>query len=82
MSTIKISDPNLDRFYTQNYNFDILKFNLRYQAALSQLNWQDLEQPSILDLLKKYQRLLRLLLFPSWEGLGVGWFVVDWLGVG
>ncbi|WP_019500352.1 neuraminidase-like domain-containing protein [Pseudanabaena sp. PCC 6802] len=67
MATIKISDNNLDRFYSQNSDFDILKFNFSDRAELSQLHWQGLEQEqvTILELLKKYQRLLRLHPEPS-----------------
>lgn len=57
---ITITDTRLTTFYKQNPNFDILQFNLSNQAQLTGLNWQGLDQPTILDLLKKYQRLLRL----------------------
>ena len=60
MSTIRISDNDLDRFYSQNPNFDILKFNLSARAALSRLNWENLDRETVLELLKKYQRLLRI----------------------
>jgi hypothetical protein len=60
MSTIKISDSNLDSFYSQNPDFDILQYNLCDETALSQLNWQNLDRPALVELLKKYQRLLRL----------------------
>jgi Tc toxin complex TcA C-terminal TcB-binding domain/Neuraminidase-like domain/Concanavalin A-like lectin/glucanases superfamily/Salmonella virulence plasmid 28.1kDa A protein len=60
MSTIKISDSKLDSFYSQNPNFDILQYNLCDETALSQLNWQNLDRPALVELLKKYQRLLRL----------------------
>ncbi|HEU5227781.1 MAG TPA: neuraminidase-like domain-containing protein, partial [Ktedonobacteraceae bacterium] len=60
MSTITISDNRLTTFYQQNPNFDILHVNLSDQAALSKLNLQGLDQTITLDLLKKYQRLLRL----------------------
>ena len=85
MTTIKISDNDLDRFYSLNPNFDILEFNLSDQAALSQLDWENLDRETILELLKKYQRLLwinpdpeiaKKLLKPSLqaseEGIGVG----------
>jgi WD40 repeat protein len=60
MSTIKISNSKLDSFYNQNPNFDILQYNLCDETALSQLNWQNLDRPALVELLKKYQRLLRL----------------------
>ncbi|NEO78964.1 Tc toxin subunit A [Moorena sp. SIO4G3] len=59
MSTIKISDNNLNSFYNQNPDFDILQFNFRNGQA-DKLNWDNLERETILELLKKYQRLLRL----------------------
>jgi hypothetical protein len=55
-----ITDNRLATFYKQNPNFDILSFNLSDQLALVGLNWQGLDQTSIVELLKKYQRLLRL----------------------
>ncbi len=60
MSTIKITDSKLNAFYNQNPNFDILQQDLNNEAALSQLNWENLDRSKIIDLLKKYQRLLRL----------------------
>ncbi|MCC5633837.1 hypothetical protein LC613_41200 [Nostoc sphaeroides CHAB 2801] len=60
MSTITISDSKLDSFYSQNPNFDILQYNLCDETAQSQLNWQNLDRPALVELLKKYQRLLRL----------------------
>ncbi|WP_202221793.1 hypothetical protein, partial [Okeania sp. KiyG1] len=59
MSTIKISDDRLNSFYKQNSDFDILKFNFR-NGETDKLNWDNLKRETILDLLKKYQRLLRL----------------------
>ncbi|AOX01981.1 hypothetical protein BJP34_23395 [Moorena producens PAL-8-15-08-1] len=59
MSTIKISDNNLNSFYNQNPDFDILQFNFRNGEA-DKLNWDNLERETTLDLLKKYQRLLRI----------------------
>ncbi|MFL5587807.1 MAG: neuraminidase-like domain-containing protein, partial [Ktedonobacteraceae bacterium] len=58
MSTIII--PGLEAFYKQNPNFDILHFNLSDQTEVSRLNWQGLDQPSIMHLLTAYQRVLRL----------------------
>ena len=69
MSTIKISDPNLDSFYGQNPNFDILNFDFYNPSELSQLktklqtanvgvNQADGEET--ITALKAYQRLLRV----------------------
>ncbi|GLV55921.1 hypothetical protein KDH_27650 [Dictyobacter sp. S3.2.2.5] len=60
MQPITITDNRLTTFYKQNADFDILHINLSDQTALSRLNWHGLDQASIVDLLKKYQRLLRL----------------------
>src|SRR5947207_2833322 len=60
MQTGKIEDSRLNTFYTQNPDFDILSFNLSAPTELSRLNWQNLDQATILNLLKQYQRLLRL----------------------
>lgn len=60
MSVITLSDSRLGKFYPQNSTFDILTCNFSNQTALSQLNWQGLDQATIVDLLKQYQRLLRL----------------------
>ncbi len=49
MTTIRISDNDLDRFYSQNPNFDILKFNLSDRAALSQLDWENLDRETVLE---------------------------------
>ena len=59
MSTITISDDRLNSFYSQNPDFDILKFNL-LNGQTNNLNWENLERETTLDLLKKYQRLLRI----------------------
>lgn len=59
MSTIKISDDRLDSFYNQNPDFDILQFNL-LNGQTNNLNWENIERETTLDLLKKYQRLLRI----------------------
>ena len=59
MSIIKVSDDRLSNFYTQNPDFDILKFNL-LNGQVNRLNWANIEQETVLDLLKKYQRLLRI----------------------
>jgi len=59
MSTIKISDDRLNSFYNQNPDFDILQFNL-LNGKTNSLNWDNLDREITLDLLKKYQRLLRI----------------------
>ncbi len=59
MSTIKISDDDLNTFYNQNPDFDILQFNL-LNGQVNSLNWEGVEQETTLKLLKKYQRLLRI----------------------
>nr|MDJ0899043.1 neuraminidase-like domain-containing protein [Xenococcus sp. MO_188.B8] len=59
VSTIKISDDRLNSFYNQNPDFDILKFNL-LNGQTKNLNWDNIERETTLDLLKKYQRLLRI----------------------
>ena len=56
---IAISDDRLNSFYNQNPDFDILQFNL-LNGQTNNLNWQNIEQETTLDLLKQYQRLLRL----------------------
>lgn len=40
MITIKISAPNLDRFYDQNPNFDLLSVYFHNRSELSQLETQ------------------------------------------
>ena len=59
MSTIKISDDRLNSFYNQNPDFDILQFNL-LNGQTNNLNWENVERETTLNLLKKYQRLLRI----------------------
>ncbi|MEO1373067.1 MAG: neuraminidase-like domain-containing protein [Cyanobacteria bacterium J06635_10] len=60
MSTIKISDSRLEKFYDLNPDFDILKFNL-LNGKTNELKWEDNgKRETTLDLLKKYQRLLRI----------------------
>lgn len=59
MTTIKVSDERLNSFYNQNPDFDILQFNL-LNGQTNNLNWENIEQETTLDLLKKYQRLLRI----------------------
>ncbi|MDJ0718441.1 MAG: neuraminidase-like domain-containing protein, partial [Prochloraceae cyanobacterium] len=56
---IKISDERLDSFYSQNPDFDILQFNL-LNGQTNNLNWENVERETTLNLLKKYQRLLRI----------------------
>ncbi len=56
---IKISDDRLDSFYSQNPEFDILQFNL-LDGQTNNLNWENVERETTLNLLKKYQRLLRI----------------------
>ncbi|NEO39247.1 MAG: hypothetical protein F6J90_24085 [Moorea sp. SIOASIH] len=59
MTTIKVSDARLNSLYNQNPDFDILQFNFRNGQA-DNLNWDNLDRETILELLKKYQRLLRI----------------------
>ena len=80
MSIIKVSDERLNYFYNQNPDFDILKFNL-LNGQTNNLNWENIEQETTLNLLRKYQRLLRinpnpeiakkLLNAPSQSGLSI-----------
>lgn len=58
-STITISDDRLNSFYNQNQDFDILQFNF-INGQTNQLKWENVEQETTLELLKKYQRLLRI----------------------
>lgn len=59
MTTIRISDDRLIFFYSQNHDFDVLEFNF-LNGQTNNLNWENIEQETTLDLLKKYQRLLRI----------------------
>ena len=59
MSIIKVSDDRLNSFYSQNPDFDILQFNL-LNGQTNNLNWENVERETSLELLKKYQRLLRI----------------------
>ncbi len=59
MTTIKISDDRLNSFYNQNPDFDILQFNL-LNGQTNNLNWENVDRETSLELLKKYQRLLRI----------------------
>ncbi|WP_019508416.1 hypothetical protein [Pleurocapsa sp. PCC 7319] len=59
MSIIKVSDDRLNSFYNQNPDFDILQFNL-LNGQTNNLNWENVERETSLELLKKYQRLLRI----------------------
>lgn len=59
MTTIQISDDHLVFFYSQNPDFDVLDFNF-INGQTNNLNWENIEQETTLDLLKKYQRLLRI----------------------
>ena len=58
-SKIKISDARLTSFYDRNPDFDILKFNL-LNGQTNNLDWENIERKETLNLLKKYQRLLRI----------------------
>ncbi|MEB3189249.1 MAG: Tc toxin subunit A, partial [Snowella sp.] len=73
MSTIKITDSNLDSFYSQNPDFDILNFDFYNPSELKQLksklqnvavalanreNNEDVEEK--ITLLKAHQRVLRI----------------------
>ena len=78
MTTLKIPDTNLDHFYAQNPNFDILSVYFHNPSELSQLETQlknagvaqtDIEVRSPPPLLALVPLWLR---FPSKEGLGVG----------
>jgi Tc toxin complex TcA C-terminal TcB-binding domain/Neuraminidase-like domain/Concanavalin A-like lectin/glucanases superfamily/Ricin-type beta-trefoil lectin domain-like/Salmonella virulence plasmid 28.1kDa A protein len=60
MPTITITDNRLTPFHQQNAGFDILSADLSNQTYISQLNWTGLDQPTVLNQLKQYQRLLRL----------------------
>ena len=59
MTIIEVSDDRLNSFYNQNPDFDILQFNL-LNGQTNNLNWENLERETTLELLKKYQRLLRI----------------------
>ncbi|MGK7892454.1 MAG: hypothetical protein AB4372_02075 [Xenococcus sp. (in: cyanobacteria)] len=59
MTIIEVSDDRLNSFYNQNPDFDILQFNLLNRQT-NNLNWENLERETTLNLLKKYQRLLRI----------------------
>ena len=59
MTTIRISDNRLNFFYSQNPDFDVIGFNF-FNGQTNNLNWENIEQETTLDLLKKYQRLLRI----------------------
>ncbi|NBD17080.1 MAG: hypothetical protein GVY04_13340 [Cyanobacteria bacterium] len=59
MSINKVSDDRLNSFYGQNPDFDILEFNF-LNGETNNLNWENVERETTLDLLKKYQRLLRI----------------------
>ena len=63
-SIITVPDDHLNFFYEQNPKFDILQFNL-LNGQTNKFNWgdkkeDDLYQEKTLNLLKKYQRLLRI----------------------
>ncbi len=59
MSIIKVSDDRLNSFYSQNPDFDIFQFNF-LNGKTNNLNWENVERETSLELLKKYQRLLRI----------------------
>lgn len=60
MPAIIVPDTRLETFYRHNPAFDIVQANLTGQSELAGLNWQDVEQAPTLEVLKQYQRLLRL----------------------
>ena len=58
-------DNALQSFFTQNPNFDLPNFNFFDKAAVTALNWENLERDTIVNRLKACQRLLRLGVDPS-----------------